>query len=45
LKLLYRGSRDGFGGQTILDKVVGKKEKVIVVKDTKDYVFGGYTNV
>ena len=44
-KLLMRGSKDGFKGQTFLDKCSEKRNTVTIVKDTNGKVYGGYTDI
>jgi hypothetical protein len=43
--LLYRGSRDGFGGSNFHEKCDGKSNTLIVIETTKGFVFGGFTPV
>lgn len=40
-----RGSCDGFKGQTFLDKCSKKGKTVILIKDTNNKIFGGYTDL
>ncbi len=42
--LVYRGTRDGFGPNQFHEKCDVLKNSLIIVKTTKNYVFGGYTN-
>lgn len=44
-KLLYRGSRDGFGADDFHSKCDNRPNTVTVIKTTKDYIFGGYTQI
>jgi hypothetical protein len=41
--LIYRATRDGFGGMDFHDKCDKKKNTFIIIKSTNDNVFGGYT--
>jgi hypothetical protein len=43
--LLYRGSRDGFGGSDFHQKCNGKSNTLTVIETTKGFVFGGFTPV
>lgn len=45
LKLLYRGSRDGFGSSDFHSKCDGHSNTITMIETTKGYVFGGYTSV
>jgi hypothetical protein len=42
-RLLYRGSRDGFGRRTFHERCDGHSETVTVVQSENDCIFGGYT--
>ena len=42
--LLYRGSRDGFEASNFHLCCDGKPNTLTIVKSTKGYIFGGYTN-
>jgi hypothetical protein len=42
-ELLYRGSRDGFGGYDFHSRCDNKGATVTVVETTKGFIFGGYT--
>ena len=42
--LVYRGTRDGFEPGQFHEKCDVLKKSLIIVKTTKNYVFGGYTN-
>jgi hypothetical protein len=42
-QLLWRGSRDGFGGRDFHNRCDGHPNTITVVADTKENVFGGYT--
>lgn len=43
LKLLYRGSRDGFKAKDFHSKCDELSATITVIKSTNGYVFGGYT--
>jgi hypothetical protein len=43
LKLLYRGSRDGFSSSDFHGKCDGQSETITFIQTTKDFIFGGYT--
>ena len=45
LELLYRGSRDGFGSADFHSKCDNRPNTVSIIKTTKGYIFGGYTQV
>ena len=45
IKLLYRGSRDGFGSKTFHEKCNYKGETLVIIKSNEDYIFGGYTEI
>ena len=45
LKLLYRGSRDGFLPSDFHSYCDFKNETVMLIKSDKDSIFGGYTNI
>jgi hypothetical protein len=42
-RLLYRGSRDGFGAANFHEKCDGHANTLVVIQDRNRYVFGGYT--
>jgi hypothetical protein len=42
-QLLWRGSRDGFGGRDFHNRCDGHPNTITVILDTKGNVFGGYT--
>jgi len=44
LKLLYRGSRDGFGASDFHAKCDNKGATVTVIKDVGGYLFGGFVD-
>ena len=44
-KLLYRGSRDGFGANDCHKKIDNKGPTLSIVKTTENKIFGGYTNI
>jgi hypothetical protein len=43
-QLVYRASRDGFEPTVFHEKCDVLKNSLIIVKTTKDHIFGGYTN-
>jgi hypothetical protein len=43
LALLWRGSRDGFGANIFHVLCDDKPNTITIVKNTKGYIFGGYT--
>jgi hypothetical protein len=43
LKLLYRGSRDGFNSSDFHGKCDGQSDTITFIQTTKDFIFGGYT--
>jgi hypothetical protein len=45
LRLLYRGSRDGFGASDFHRLCDGHKGILTVIQSSEDYVFGGYTSL
>ena len=45
IKLLYRGSRDGFQAKTFHEKCNNKGETLVLIKSNEDYIFGGYTEI
>ena len=45
IKLLYRGSRDGFKAKTFHEKCNNKGETLVIIKSNNDYIFGGYTEI
>ena len=44
-KLIYRGSRDGFGSEQFHGKCDGILKTMIIVKSTDFSIFGGYTDL
>ena len=40
-----RGSKDGFTGQTFLNKCLKKGKTVTIVKDISGKIFGGFTDL
>jgi hypothetical protein len=42
-KLLYRGSRDGFGANDFSEKCFQKAKTLTIIKSTNGCIFGGYT--
>ena len=45
IRLLYRGSRDGFKAQNFHDRCNNKGETLVIIKSNTDYIFGGYTEI
>ena len=45
IRLLYRGSRDGFKAQNFHDRCNNKGETLVIIKSEADYIFGGYTEI
>ena len=45
LNLIFRGSRDGFRSSDFHKKCDNKGSTISIIKDTRGYVFGGYTSV
>jgi hypothetical protein len=43
--LLYRGSRDGFGGKEFHRRCDGHKNTLSIILTTQGFIFGGYTPV
>jgi hypothetical protein len=43
LKLLYRGTRDGFRATDFHGKCDGQSHTITLIRTTKDFIFGGYT--
>jgi hypothetical protein len=44
-KLLYRGSRDGFGASNFHSKCDGQSNTLTLIETTKGFIFGGFTPV
>lgn len=44
-KLLWRGTRDGFGGRDFHNRCDGHGNTLMVIEDTEGNIFGGYTPV
>jgi len=42
---LYKGSRDGFTGYVLYNKVDGKGNCLVLIKSTNGYRFGGFRSV
>jgi hypothetical protein len=42
-KLIYRATRDGFGATDFHSKCDRYQNSLMIIKSTKGYVFGGYT--
>ena len=45
LKLIFRGSRDGFSAGAFHDHCNNIRPTITYVEDTRGYIFGGYTSV
>ena len=45
ISLLWRGSRDGFGVKAFHSLCDGKPNTLTVIKNSKGFIFGGYTSV
>ena len=45
IKLLYRGSRDGFEARTFHEKCDNKEETLTIIESKDNYIFGGYTEI
>ena len=45
IKLLYRGSRDGFKAADFHNKCDNKGETLTIIKSSDDFIFGGYTEI
>ena len=45
MKLLYRGTRDGFEAKTFHEKCDNKGETLTIIKSTDNFIFGGYTEI
>jgi hypothetical protein len=43
--LLYRGSRDGFGGSDFHSKCDGVPDTITIILTTDDFIFGGFTSM
>jgi hypothetical protein len=43
IKLLYRGTRDGFGSSDFHRTCDGHSDTITLIRTTKDFIFGGYT--
>ena len=41
--LIYRATQDGFGASQFHEKCDNKPKTLVIIKSTKGYVFGGYT--
>lgn len=42
-KLIYRGSRDGFGSNVFHSLCDQKPQTLVLIRSTNNYIFGGYT--
>lgn len=42
-KLLYRGSRDGYGAADFHSKCDERPNTITIIETTKGFIFGGYT--
>jgi hypothetical protein len=45
LRLLYRGSRDGFGASNFHSKCDDESTTVTIIQTTKDFIFGGFSSL
>ena len=45
IKLIYRGSRDGFQAKIFHEKCDNKGETLIIIESKDNYIFGGYTEI
>jgi hypothetical protein len=45
LNLLMRGSTDGYKNQTFFDKCSKKGKTLVIIQDTNNKIFGGFTNI
>ena len=45
IRLLYRGSRDGFKAEDFHRLCDKKGETLVIIKSTNNYIFGGYTSI
>ena len=45
IKLLYRGSRDGFEAKSFHEKCDNKGETLTIIESKDNYIFGGYTEI
>jgi hypothetical protein len=45
MRLLYRGSRDGFGASNFHNKCDGESNTITIVLTTKDFIFGGFSSL
>ena len=45
IKLLYRGTIDGFNGFSMYDKCENESHLIFLVKSTNKHIFGGYTSL
>jgi hypothetical protein len=43
-RLLYRGTRDGFGGSNYHSRLVGHSNLLIIVESSRGWIFGGYAH-
>jgi hypothetical protein len=44
-ELLYRGSRDGFGGKNFHEKCDGQSNTITMILTTEGFIFGGFTPI
>ena len=44
MELIYRGTRDGSSSNDFHNKCDNKGESIILIKNNKDNIFGGYTS-
>ena len=45
IKLIYRGSRDGFQSKNFHEKCDNKGETLTIIQSNDNYIFGGYTEI
>ena len=45
MKLLHRGSKDGFSAKSFHEKCDNKSETLTIIKSTDNFIFGGYTEI
>ena len=45
IKLLYRGSRDGFKSSVFHDKCDNQGHTLVIIESTDFYIFGGYSSI
>ena len=45
MELLYRGTRDGMNSNNFHSKCDGKGSNYVLIKNDKDYIFGGFSSI